>query len=107
MVMASISSFLWDLLVRTYPRCRPGEGRDGTVFVAPPTSLSPQYQIAIRIHPPAPAGRDDSGGVELLDDRRAADRGADLESIAFVENGVGRAATLFLLGLRGSVGEGE
>src|SRR5262245_31804088 len=39
------------------------------------------------IHLPAPARRNDCGGVELLDDRGSGDRDADVEAVALVERG--------------------
>src|SRR2546429_9867140 len=48
-------------------------------------SLPRQHQIATAIHAPAPAGRNESRGVELLDDGRPDDRRADVEALALVE----------------------
>src|SRR5262249_52841380 len=50
-----------------------------------PYSRSRQDQVAVTIDPPAPWGRDEGGGVELLDDGRAFDRRADVETRALVE----------------------
>src|SRR3954454_18163882 len=45
-----------------------------------------QDQVAAPIDPPAPAGRDDRGGVELLDDRRSGDDSADVEAVALIKS---------------------
>src|SRR5262249_15599667 len=51
-----------------------------------PYSRSRQDQVAVTIDPPAPWGRDEGGGVELLDDGRTFDRRADVETRALVEH---------------------
>src|SRR5262249_59231869 len=45
-----------------------------------------QNHVAITIDPRTPGGRDEGGGVELLDDGRAFDRRADVEMRALVEH---------------------
>src|SRR5262249_40389692 len=44
-----------------------------------------QNHVAITIDPRTPGGRDEGGGVELLDDGRAFDRRVDVETRALVE----------------------
>src|SRR4051794_25791737 len=51
----------------------------------PTLQLPLQNQIAISIHAPRPALRDHRRSIELLDDGKAADCGADVELVALVE----------------------
>src|SRR4051794_15027186 len=44
-----------------------------------------QDQVAVPIDPPTPTGRDDRGGIELLDDRRSGDDSADVEAVALIK----------------------
>src|SRR5262245_20651006 len=48
-----------------------------------------QNEVAMAVDPPAPAGRNDRGRIELLDDGGPDDRYPDVEPVALVERRLG------------------